>query len=245
MSKLQRLDKYLATLTGYSRKEISKFLKDKLILVNDNVVTDGSCKFDFATTKVSSEFIKIPQIKHQVVILLNKPLGYECSTSPDVHRSVYSLLPIEYRTTHFSIGRLDVDTTGLICFTDDGALNHFLSSPKHQHPKTYRAMLERDVCSSAQIEYIAQMKDGMLLRSEDKPTLPAKLEFIDSKTALLTIFEGKYHQVRRMFSALGNYVTQLERISFGNYNLQDLSLNTGEFKLIPIEEFKAVFGINT
>lgn len=157
MSKIQRLDKYLANLTGYSRKEIGKILKEELIQINGKIVTDGSLKFDFEIAQISSDYIEIPQQQTPVVIVLNKPIGFECSTDPDVHRSVYSLLPVEYRNTHFSIGRLDVDTSGLICFTSDGKLNHYLSSPKHLHRKTYRVELEREVDQQEQQSYIKQM----------------------------------------------------------------------------------------
>lgn len=157
-----------------------------------------------------------------MVILMHKPTGFTCSHS-DQGRLVYDLLPPRFRKRDpklSSVGRLDSDTSGILLFTDDGALLHRLISPKSAIEKTYEATLARPM----EGHEAALFSSGTLvLRGEDKPCLPARLDVTGERTAQLTLTEGRYHQVRRMFAAAGNHVEALHRSRFGPLELGDLA----------------------
>lgn len=163
-----------------------------------------------------------------LVLLLHKPVGVVCSHREDAGSGgpsgplVYSLLPErwQYRDPPISsVGRLDKDTSGLLLLTDDGQLLHRLTSPKHHVPRVYLATLARDLRG----DEAAQFASGtMLLKDDPKPLLPATLEVLSPRSARVTLTEGRYHQVRRMFAALGNHVETLHRDRFGPLTLADL-----------------------
>lgn len=171
--------------------------------------------------------------KNPVYLIMNKPKGYVCSTVSDRHKTVYELLPEEYKHLN-TVGRLDSETTGLLIFTNDGMYNHQLTSPENHISKTYEIILEKEVTEKEQEDYKNQAEKGILLPAEKKaPEYFAKdmhLEWISTKKCLLTIKEGKFHQVRRTFIALGNKVLELKRIKIGNLELK--SLQEGEITLI-------------
>ncbi len=172
-----------------------------------------------------------------MVILMNKPAGFTCSRA-DQGRLVYELLPPRFllRTPSLSsVGRLDAETTGLLLFTDDGKLVHRLISPKSETPKTYEATLARPL-EGHEADLFAS--GTMMLRGEDKPLLPAQLEVTGERTARLTLTEGRYHQVRRMFAAAGNHVETLHRATFGPLTLGDLP--EGEWRLLTVEESNSI-----
>ena len=169
------------------------------------------------------------------LILLHKPVGYVCSSAAsETNPLVYDLLP--RRFLHRSpitapIGRLDRDTSGLLLLTDDGQLNHRLTSPRHHVAKTYIAELASDL-RGGEVETFAG--GSLLLAGEDRPLQPAVLEAIAPRTAKVTITEGRYHQVRRMFAAVGNHVTALHRIAVGPWYLGDL--REGQWLLAPLTD---------
>lgn len=172
-----------------------------------------------------------------MVILMNKPAGFTCSRS-DQGRLVYELLPARFLKRNpalSTVGRLDADTTGLLLFTDDGKLLHRLISPKSMMPKTYEATLARPLAGH-EAELFAS--GTLMLRGEDKPLLPAQLDVTGERTARLTITEGRYHQVRRMFAAAGNHVETLHRCAFGSLALADLP--EGEWRLLTPEEVESL-----
>ncbi len=135
------------------------------------------------------------------------------------------------------MGRLDKDTSGLLLLTDDGALLHKIISPRLSTPKTYRAALDRSLRGDEAQIFAA---GTLMLEGEDKPLLPAQLEILDQRAALLTLHEGRYHQVRRMFAALGNHVTALHRVSIGALTLPD-DLAPGEFVALDAERIGRIF----
>ncbi len=168
-----------------------------------------------------------------MILMLHKPTGYTCSRA-DQGQLVYELLPPRFlarKPALSSIGRLDADTSGLLLFTDDGPLLHRLISPKSNLPKTYDATLARPL-----EEHEADLFDSgeLVLRGETKPLLPAKLEVTGERSARLTLTEGRYHQVRRMFAAAGNHVETLHRSQFGPHTLGDLP--AGHWRLLTASE---------
>ena len=168
-------------------------------------------------------------------LMLNKPAGYECSLRNSAHPSVMDLLEVSKRDRLHTVGRLDVETTGLIFITDDGQWTHRIISPRHYCDKIYVAILSEPLREDAEILFTT----GIMLDGEEKPTLPAVLDRVDVHTARLTIQEGKHHQVRRMFAALGNHVTALHRVQIGSISL-DADLEPGESRYltaIEIAEF--------
>jgi 16S rRNA pseudouridine516 synthase len=168
-----------------------------------------------------------------MVLMLNKPAGFTCSHA-DQGRLVYELLPPRFQKRDpkvSSVGRLDADTTGLILFTDDGALLHKLISPKSNLTKAYEATLARPLEGH---EAALFASGSLVLRGEEKPCLPAVLEVTSERTARLTLTEGKYHQVRRMFAAAGNHVETLHRAAFGPLTLGDLA--EGGWRLLTADE---------
>lgn len=173
-----------------------------------------------------------------MVIMLNKPAGYTCSHQ-DQGKLVYDLLPPRFLKRDpklSSIGRLDADTTGLLLFTDDGALLHRLISPKSDIPKTYEATLAHPL-EGHEAELFAS--GTLTLRGEDKACLPAALEVTGEQTARLTLTEGRYHQARRMFAAAGNHVETLHRARFGPLELGALA--EGQWRMLTEAE-RALLG---
>lgn len=174
-----------------------------------------------------------------MVVMMNKPAGFTCSHA-DQGRLVYELLPARFQKRDpkvSSVGRLDADTTGLLLFTDDGALLHRLISPKSNLTKTYEAALARPLEGH---EAALFASGTLVLRGEDKPCLPAVLEVTGERTARLTLTEGKYHQVRRMFAAAGNHVEALHRAAFGPLTLGGLA--EGAWRLLTAEDIAGLKG---
>ena len=172
------------------------------------------------------------------VVMLHKPVGYVCSTK-DASQLVYELLPTRfpYRTPVMApIGRLDRDTSGLLLITDDGQLNHRLSSPRAHLPKVYDARLASDLRGD-EPEFFAS--GTVMLDSETTPLLPATLEALDARTARITITEGRYHQVRRMFAAAGNRVEALHRRAVGGLELDELE--SGQWRVLSAADLSRLF----
>lgn len=175
-----------------------------------------------------------------VVIALHKPVGYTCSTR-DPSRLVYDLLPPRFRLRKpilSTVGRLDRETSGLLLLTDDGQLLHRIISPKAQVPKVYEAELAEDLRGN-ETELFAS--GTLMLESETTPLAAAQLRILAPRRARLTLTEGRYHQVRRMFAATGNAVTELQRIAVGGLRLADLGLAPGAWKMLDEETVTRVF----
>ncbi|MGO4892943.1 pseudouridine synthase [Flavobacterium sp. W21_SRS_FM6] len=224
MPALKRLDQTLSNLGYCSRREVRYWLKDKRIKIAEQLATNPAQKVDPASVSVDGESLDHPG---DILVMLNKPLGYVCSHDTREGQRIYDLLPKRWQARNpqvVSVGRLDKDTTGLILITDQSALVQQLTSPKHHVDKVYLVTVERPL-EPALVEQFAQ---GVALISETEVCLPATLNIIDSHTAKVTLNEGKYHQVRRMFAACGNHVVSLHREQFGQYTLADLPV--GEWR---------------
>ena len=197
------------------------------LYVKEDRVFDPSIKAYHSDIKINDE----PLDPETITILLNKPSGFICSHN-DAGSLIYSLIPQRWNRRNpkiATIGRLDVDTTGAIILTDDGALNHKLSSPKSDVSKVYEATLAVPL-KGDEAEIFTSGK--LMLNGEKKPLLPASLEVINPTLVRLEICEGKYHQVKRMFASVGNRVLTLHRISFGGFTVEDLK--EGEYKFIEL-----------
>ncbi|HSJ09053.1 MAG TPA: 16S rRNA pseudouridine(516) synthase [Longimicrobiales bacterium] len=171
------------------------------------------------------------------VIMLHKPAGYVCSTR-DANPLVYDLLPPRFplRSPVIApVGRLDADTTGLLLLTDDGALNHRITSPRSHLPKVYDVTLADDLTGA---EAALFASGTLVLKGEATPLLPAALEVLDARRARITLHEGRYHQVRRMFAAVGNHVVALHRSALGGLTLGDLP--TGAWRVLEPHEVAAL-----
>ncbi len=223
----KRIDAHLSTLGYCTRSEAKRFMKIYELYVKEDRVFDPSIKAYHSDIKINDE----PLDLETITILLNKPSGFICSHN-DAGSLIYSLIPARWNRRNpkiATIGRLDVDTTGAIILTDDGALNHKLSSPKSDVSKVYEATLAVPL-KGDEAEIFASGE--LMLNGEKKPLLPASLEVINPTLVRLEICEGKYHQVKRMFASVGNRVLTLHRISFGGFTVEDLK--DGEYKFIEL-----------
>lgn len=224
-----RLDKYLCESTDLTRSQARGALASGLVTVNGAVIKKGTHVVrDGDDVRWKDETLVPIGLRY---IMLNKPAGYECSIRNSQHPPVMHLLDVEKRERLHTVGRLDVDTTGLILITDDGQWTHRIISPRHRCDKVYLATLAEPLPDNAEDLFTT----GILLEGEDKPTLPAVLVRVDERCARLTIQEGKYHQVRRMFASLGNHVLALHRERIGPVAL-DADLQPGESRYLKPDE---------
>lgn len=233
MAKKERLDKVLSNMGYGSRKEVKKIIKNGAIKVNDEIILKNDVKvFPYEDVICFNDERVI--YREYVYIMMNKPKGIVSSTDDPLTPTVISLLSDEYLIYNpFPAGRLDKDTEGLIFITNDGKLSHELLSPKKGVEKTYYAEVDGVVDESHKEDF----KNSIILE-DGYETLPAKLEIVKSdiiSKVYLTIKEGKYHQVKRMFEALSMQVLYLKRISMGTLVL-DNSLNLGEYRELTEEE---------
>lgn len=227
-----RLDKLLSSLGYCTRKEVAILLREGIITHTFDLTLKSDTKVAHDEILFDNEPLDPP---HGIVIVMHKPTGLVCSHDDGEGKLVYDLLPERWclRDPKIStVGRLDKDTSGLLLLTDDGALLHRLTSPKHKVPKVYEATLDRPLRGDEAEIFASGM---LMLNGEKTPCLPAKLEVIDPTHVRLEIVEGRYHQVRRMFAAVGNHVTALHRYSFGDMTLGDLK--AGEYRLIDKDSF--------
>lgn len=219
MAGLKRLDQTLSNLGYCSRREVRIWLRDKRVRVAGELTKNAALKVDPANVTVDGKPLEHPG---DILIMLNKPLGYVCSHDSNEGLRIYDLLPeiwLARSPQVVSVGRLDKDTTGLILITDQTALVQQLTSPKKHVDKVYIATVDKPLDQTI----IEQFAAGVQLISETEPCLPAILEIIDTHTAKVTLNEGKYHQIRRMFAACDNHVVSLHREQFGQYTLGDLA----------------------
>jgi 16S rRNA pseudouridine516 synthase len=206
-----RLSQILFSQGFGSRRECAGLLARGAVRVGGQVVEDPLAEFDTAGLAFEVNGQTWPYAEHALV-LLHKPAGYECSTKPRHHPSVLSLLPAPLRTRGVQpVGRLDEDTTGLLLLTDDGALIHRLTSPKHHVPKVYEITTRHAVTD----DQLQRLLSGVVLDDDPAAVRAAAVERKGEKSLRLTLTEGKYHQVKRMLAAVGNRVDALHRSAFG------------------------------
>lgn len=232
-----RLDRFLANMGTGTRSEIKKAVKQGRVKINGTIVKAYDIKIDPDVDSITFDERLISYEEH-VYYMLNKPSGVISATEDNMHKTVIDLIKPEDRVRElFSMGRLDIDTTGLIVITDDGELSHRLLSPKYHVDKCYYAVVEGNV-TGTDIDILAQ---PINIGTEAEPimTRPAVLEIIefnDKETEIyLTISEGKYHQVKRMMSKINHPVLKLKRVTFGGLKLDD-SLKEGEYRRLTDEE---------
>lgn len=230
MGEVMRLDRLVASqLAGVSRADVKKLCLKKKITVNGKLMARSDVKVD-TDDEIFVDGKRVVYKKH-IYIMLNKPQGVVCSTKEGNSRTVLDLVPEELRRGGlFPAGRLDKDTEGFVLITDDGELSHFMLSPKSHVPKTYFVRLEKPWESA----YEQAFSEGMYIKDEHEGAqlekcLPAQFKGSDEeeRECLLTLHEGKFHQVKRMFAQLGNRVVYLKRISIGGMKL-DEKLSPGE-----------------
>ena len=236
-----RLDKLLANLGYGSRREIAMFAQAGRFLLDGARIAHVDERIALTPdlparlTFYGEELDPLPGC----VVMMHKPLGVTCSHK-EAGTRVYSLLPDRWqrRDPAFStVGRLDKETSGLLLLTDDGAFLHNVISPKRNIAKRYRATLDRSLRGDETAIFAA---GTMMLEGEKTPLLPAALDVVSEREAMLTITEGRYHQVRRMFAATGNHVETLHRESLGGLSLPD-GMAPGQWKLLREDEIALIF----
>ncbi|WP_395443628.1 pseudouridine synthase [Caulobacter sp. UC70_42] len=240
---MARLDRLLANLGYGSRKDVQALVASGKVVLDGKVMKDAGARI--AVDAALPERMTIRGVAVDppapLVLLMHKPLGVTCSHKEDGEK-IYDLLPRRWRLRDpglSTVGRLDKDTSGLILITDDGDFLHRVISPKRHVPKTYLATLDRALKGSEGEVFAA---GTLMLEGEEKPLLPAQLDVVDGKTARLTITEGRYHQVRRMFAAVGNHVVTLHRERIGGLTLP-ADLDPGRYRILPANEAEAVFDV--
>lgn len=232
----ERLDKYISSQSALSRKEAQKAIRDKRVTVNGEVVRAVDLKTDPDSDTVTLDGQALSYKKY-VYYMLNKPPGVVSATEDRIEKTVLDILPEELRRTGiFPAGRLDKDTTGLLILTDDGDYAHRMLSPKKHVDKRYIATLDRSPDDSIceRFKEGITLGDGTLCKS-------GQAMILDNSRVEVVISEGKYHQVKRMFAALGYHVEALERIQIGALRL-DPALSLGEVREMTAREADAVFG---
>lgn len=226
-----QLLKYLQAQGLGSRKQCQWLIDHDCIAINGITVNQAKIDVDPAqvqTLEVDGESV-LPIPLPYFYILLNKPADYETSHKPQHYPSVFSLFPDHMRNIEMqAVGRLDADTTGVLLITNDGQFNHRVTSPKHKVPKLYRVTLKHPVDDT----FCQTLLQGVLLHDDNETVRAAAAELTDPTTLMMTITEGKYHQVKRMIAAAGNRVEQLHRETFDRFDTQNLA--AGEWKFIEI-----------
>ena len=232
----ERIDKWIASTTTLSRKEVKALLRQKRVTVNGVTVTDGGFQIDAEQDAVAVDGVPF-SIKPHIYIMLNKPTGIVSASRSQKEKTVVDLVPPQLqRNGLFPAGRLDKDTTGFVLITDDGDFAHRILSPKNHIQKTYIAHLEKPISPTE----IAILKQGVVLR-DGTQLLPASVDIIgeDMQTVQIRICEGKYHQIKRMLAAVGNRVTALRRTHMGALPL-DAALPPGACREITPEELNKI-----
>lgn len=226
-----QLLKYLQAQGLGSRKQCQWLIDHDCIVINGITANQAKSDVDPAqvqTLEVDGEPV-LPVPLPYFYILLNKPADYETSHKPQQYPSVFSLFPDHMRNIDMqAVGRLDADTTGVLLITNDGQFNHRVTSPKHKVPKLYRVTLKHPVDDT----FCQTLLQGVLLHDDDETVRATAAELDNPTTLLMTITEGKYHQVKRMIAAAGNRVEQLHRETFDRFDTQNLA--AGEWKFIEI-----------
>ncbi|MBN6150445.1 pseudouridine synthase [Xanthomonas sp. AmX2] len=231
-----KLVKHLANLGYGSRKQVT-------MMFREGRITDAAGDVLYADDQVGHDTIRVDgqplDPPPGLILALHKPVGYTCSTK-DTGRIVYDLLPPRFRLRSpllSTVGRLDRDTSGLLLMTDDGALLHRIVSPKSHLAKVYEATLAEDLRGDEAARFAS---GALMLEAETTPLLPVEMEVLGPRQARVTLYEGRYHQVRRMFAAVGNHVQALHRSRIGGLALGELP--AGQWRVLDAADLVQVFG---
>lgn len=224
-----RLDRFICKHSEYGHQEAKRLVACGQVRVNGLVITDLRAEIDrFMCVELKGQRLQQQQAHY---LMLHKPAGYLSATSDPRHPTVLELLPPDLRTDLHLAGRLDRATTGLLLLTNDGRWSRRITAPEQKIPKVYQVTTAEPIHADAETCFAA----GVWLAREGVFTSPAQLERIGAREARLTIYEGRHHQVKRMFAAIGNAVTALHRISMGSIQL-DEQLKAGDFRVLHTSE---------
>lgn len=231
-----RLDKLLSNMGNGSRSELTKYIRNGNATVNGKIVKDPSYKVD----EINDEIIFMGQsvtFQKHFYLMLNKPQGYVTATEDNYNKTVLDLIDNPLHKKRVApAGRLDIDTEGFVFLTDDGDLNHFITGPKCHVRKRYLVYLESEVSD----EDITKLEKGVIL-DDGYLTKPAKVIRISADKCYIDLYEGKFHQVKRMFQSVNNKVIYLKRIIIGNLEL-DSGLELGEYRELTDAEVELIKG---
>jgi 16S rRNA pseudouridine516 synthase len=228
-----RLDRFLVNHAGLSRSQAQRAVRTGMVCVDGQPVRDPSRHLhEGQTVTLSGQPVLARGLRY---FMLHKPAGYVSVTEDGMHPTVLDLVHEPRRDALHAAGRLDLDSTGLVLLTDDGAWSHRVTSPRRKCAKRYRVTLAEPLSADA----AKRIEAGVLLRGEERPTRPAQLEPISATEVWLTISEGRYHQVKRMFAAIGNHVLALHRDRIGSVEL-DPALTPGDYRPLTAEEISAL-----
>ena len=244
----QRLDNFLVQNNLCSKRSAKNFVLKNKVCINGETEKNYKANINPQQDEIFVNEKKIETQKH-IYLVMNKPSGYVCSTVSDRSKTVYELLENfknenqkKFSKLH-TIGRLDKDTEGLLLFTTDGNFSNHITRKENQIEKTYYVELEKKLSKDEQLLYKEKFEKGIFLPEEKKAksftTLPAKIIWLSENSCNLTIQEGKFHQVRRMFFTMNNFVTYLKRISIGKLFL-DKTLSKGEYKILSQKEIENI-----
>ncbi len=240
MAKKERIDKIISNMGYGSRKDVKKFIREGLVSVDGEIINDNKIKVDPYNSEILFNGEDV-NYREYIYLVMNKPQGYVSSTDDPLSRTILELIDYEYLIFEpFPVGRLDKDTEGLLLISNDGKLAHNLLSPKKRVDKTYYA----EISGKVEEGHIEVFKKGVEL-DDGYETLPAELEILESadkSKVKLTIQEGKFHQVKRMFQSIGMEVVYLKRLSMGTLKL-DENLELGEYRELTKEELELLKSI--
>jgi 16S rRNA pseudouridine516 synthase len=226
-----RLDKFICKSTEYDLVDAAALIENSRVVVNEVITFEPAHQVH--KNNVVTLDGKTLTLRSSRYFMLNKPTNMICSNIDEQYPSVLNLLDIDNKTELHIAGRLDADTTGLVLMTDDGHWSFNLTSPQNQCEKVYKVVLSRPISPDA----TQRFQEGVLLQGESSPTLPATLHIIDAHNVLLTLTEGRFHQVKRMFSAIGNRVKSLHRQQIANL---ELDVDIGHWRSLTQAEVEAL-----
>lgn len=228
-----RLDKYLAKSSGFSRKEVKRLLHADEVSVNGELERNPARHIQEGDqVSLNDRPMERPEPRY---LMMNKPDGVVCANDDPTHPTVLALIELPRAEEMTIAGRLDIDATGLVLVTDDGKWAHRVTSPRHKTHKVYLVTTADPIPSEA----VDKFAKGIKLESEHFPTKPAELSILSENQARVVIHEGRYHQVKRMFAALGNRVVELHRESIGAIELDD-DLFPGEYRHLTEDEINSI-----
>ena len=231
---MERLDRLLSRLGYGSRSDVKVWIRQGLISIDGKTPNSASQKVEASQVLIEGKPMDHPA---GLTVIYHKPLGAVCSHR-ESGRLIYDDFPARWadrKPALSSVGRLDKETSGLLILTDDGQLNHHITSPKNHISRTYAVTLDSPLKGNEADTFAS---GTLMLKEDDKPCLPAELSIIDEHHVSLVLHEGRYHQVRRMFAAVGNHVTELCRSHIGALALDETSLQAGDYLSVSVEEVK-------
>lgn len=228
-----RLDRFLETKLAYSTQTVRDLFVQRKVMLNGVAVSEGRGRItEFCRVEVDGSIL---QARHAIYIMLHKPKGCVSATKDTKNKTVLDLIDFPEKESLHLAGRLDFNTTGLLLLTNDGKWSRKLTQPQQKIPKIYLVKTKNEIT----LEYVKKFSEGFYFQFEDLTTLPAELNILSSRTAQLIIYEGRYHQIKRMFGFFQNEVLELHRLAMGSISL-DEHLAAGEYRLLTSEEIASI-----